>query len=195
MLHQACEAALGSGLVPGGSALSWASHYQDRLSSDQSCLNEWMAMADLESLRPPSTEPGRPSEQEQMEEAVRAELWDVLDASDLESITSKEVGRALGGGRGTAGLGGGASAGPGLSSRRGLPAVFSCHPEPSQVLGLGAPVRMGQALSSEALEGRLGCRDLVRGSPSLSSFSALPADPPGPGAAPGLSSPTVPRLH
>nr|XP_017509275.2 protein phosphatase Slingshot homolog 3 isoform X1 [Manis javanica] len=95
VLHQACEAALGSGLVPGGSALSWASHYQDRLSSDQSCLNEWMAMADLESLRPPSTEPGRPSEQEQMEQAVRAELWDVLDTSDLESITSKEIRQAL----------------------------------------------------------------------------------------------------
>ncbi|KAK2499495.1 hypothetical protein MC885_015238 [Smutsia gigantea] len=95
VLHQACEAALGSGLVPGGSALSWASHYQDRLSSDQSCLNEWMAMADLESLRPPSTEPGRPSEQEQMEQAIRAELWEVLDTSDLESITSKEIRQAL----------------------------------------------------------------------------------------------------
>lgn len=59
VLHQACEAALGSGLVPGGSALTWAGHYQERLSSDQSCLNEWMAMADLESLRPPSAEPGR----------------------------------------------------------------------------------------------------------------------------------------
>lgn len=59
VLHQACEVALGSGLVPGGSALTWASHYEDRLNSDQSCLNEWMAMADLESLRPPSTEPGR----------------------------------------------------------------------------------------------------------------------------------------
>lgn len=120
VLHQACEAALGSGLVPGGTALTWASHYEDRLSSDQSCLNEWMAMADLESLRPPSAEPGRsvqggeergvpwwsregapglmgsalrPSEQEQMEQAIRAELWKVLDTSDLESITSKEVGR------------------------------------------------------------------------------------------------------
>lgn len=59
VLHQACEAALGSGLVPGGSALAWAGHYQERLSSDQSCVNEWMAMADLESLRPPSAEPGR----------------------------------------------------------------------------------------------------------------------------------------
>lgn len=59
MLHQACEAALGSGLVPGGNALTWAAHYQEKLSSDQSCLNEWMAMADLESLRPPSPGPGR----------------------------------------------------------------------------------------------------------------------------------------
>lgn len=59
MLHQACEAALGSGLVPGGSALAWAAYYQERLNSDQSCLNEWMAMADLESLRPPSVEPSQ----------------------------------------------------------------------------------------------------------------------------------------
>ncbi|XP_011797776.1 PREDICTED: protein phosphatase Slingshot homolog 3 [Colobus angolensis palliatus] len=95
VLHQACEAALGSGLVPGGSALTWASHYQERLNSDQNCLNEWTAMADLESLRPPSVEPGRPLEQEQMEQAIRAELWKVLDASDLESVTSKEIRQAL----------------------------------------------------------------------------------------------------
>ncbi|MBZ3880981.1 Protein phosphatase Slingshot-like protein 3, partial [Sciurus carolinensis] len=95
VLHQACEVALGSGLVPGGSALAWTAHYQERLNSDQSCLNEWMAMADLESLRPPSAEPGQPSEQEQMEQAIRAELWEVLDTSDLESITSKEIRQAL----------------------------------------------------------------------------------------------------
>lgn len=123
VLHQACEAALSSGLVPGGSALAWASHYQDRLSSDQSCLNEWMAMADLESLRPPCVESSRsvwggglgggasvergrgpaltglgprPSEQEQMEQAIRAELWEVLDTSDLDNVTSKEVGLVRG---------------------------------------------------------------------------------------------------
>lgn len=59
MLHQACEVALGSGLVPGGSALVWATHYQEKLNSDQGCLNEWMAMSDLESLRPPIAEPGQ----------------------------------------------------------------------------------------------------------------------------------------
>uniref|UniRef100_A0A2K6UYZ1 Slingshot protein phosphatase 3 n=1 Tax=Saimiri boliviensis boliviensis TaxID=39432 RepID=A0A2K6UYZ1_SAIBB len=92
VLHQACEAALGSGLVPGGSALTWASHYQERLNSNQSCLNEWTAMADLESLRPPSTEAGRPSEQEQMEQAIRAELRKVLDLeSTSEASDTPEV--------------------------------------------------------------------------------------------------------
>nr|XP_048314137.1 protein phosphatase Slingshot homolog 3 isoform X2 [Myodes glareolus] len=99
VLHQACEAALGSGLVPGGSALVWATHYQEKLNSDQGCLNEWMAMSDLESLRPPIAEPGqittRASEQEQMEQAILAELWQVLDSSDLESVTSKEIRQAL----------------------------------------------------------------------------------------------------
>ncbi|XP_059119357.1 protein phosphatase Slingshot homolog 3 isoform X2 [Peromyscus eremicus] len=95
VLHQACEAALGSGLVPGGSALVWAAHYQEQLNSDQGCLNEWMAMSDLESLRPPIAEPGQASEQEQMEQAILAELWQVLDASDLESVTSKEIRQAL----------------------------------------------------------------------------------------------------
>ncbi|XP_008821102.1 protein phosphatase Slingshot homolog 3 isoform X2 [Nannospalax galili] len=95
VLHQACEAALSSGLVPGGNTLAWAAHYQERLNSEQSCLNEWMAMSDLESLRPPGAEPGQPSEQEQMEQAIRAELWQVLDTSDLESVTSKEIRQAL----------------------------------------------------------------------------------------------------
>ncbi|XP_063125925.1 protein phosphatase Slingshot homolog 3 isoform X11 [Rattus norvegicus] len=101
VLHQACEVALGSGLVPGGSALAWATHYQEKLNSDQGCLNEWMAMSDLESFRPPNAEPGQSvpgwgaSEQEQMEQAILAELWQVLDASDLDSVTSKEIRQAL----------------------------------------------------------------------------------------------------
>lgn len=31
-----------------------------------------------------------------MEQAIRAELWQVLDTSDLDSVTSKEVGRVSG---------------------------------------------------------------------------------------------------
>ncbi|XP_068922582.1 protein phosphatase Slingshot homolog 3 [Petaurus breviceps papuanus] len=97
VLHRACEMALGNGLVPGGSALAWTGYYQDRITSDQSCLNEWMAMADLESLRSqlPSADSSGHSEQECMEQLIRAELWDVLDTSDLESVTSKEIRQAL----------------------------------------------------------------------------------------------------
>lgn len=31
-----------------------------------------------------------------MEQEIRAELWKVLESSDLESVTSKEVGKGLG---------------------------------------------------------------------------------------------------
>lgn len=31
-----------------------------------------------------------------MEQAILAELWQVLDTSDLDSVTSKEVGRVAG---------------------------------------------------------------------------------------------------
>lgn len=54
-----------------------------------------------------------------MEQAIRAELWKVLDTSDLESITSKEVGTGPGPGRDPGPGGGGrgpASAGPVVSS-------------------------------------------------------------------------------
>lgn len=49
----------------------------------------------------------RPLEQEQMEQAIRAELWKVLDTSDLDSITSKEVSRVRGQGGTGARYGGG----------------------------------------------------------------------------------------
>lgn len=45
--------------MPGGSALAWATYYQEKLNSDQGCLNEWMAMSDLESFRSPNAEPGQ----------------------------------------------------------------------------------------------------------------------------------------
>ncbi|XP_019500672.1 PREDICTED: protein phosphatase Slingshot homolog 3 isoform X3 [Hipposideros armiger] len=46
-------------------------------------------------FKPISIQTMWPSEQEQMEQAIRAELWKVLDTSDLESITSKEIRQAL----------------------------------------------------------------------------------------------------
>ncbi|XP_052551683.1 protein phosphatase Slingshot homolog 3 isoform X1 [Tympanuchus pallidicinctus] len=85
-LHRACELAAQGGHIPGGPALAWVQEYAAALDSEQSCLNEWLAMADLESVRPGLLLPTEPTER-----AVRALLRDVLTSADLESITSKEV--------------------------------------------------------------------------------------------------------
>lgn len=58
-LHLACEDAARGGHIPGGPALAWAREYAAALGSEQSCLNEWLAMADLESVRPASPTPLR----------------------------------------------------------------------------------------------------------------------------------------
>ncbi|KAK4823043.1 hypothetical protein QYF61_025382 [Mycteria americana] len=91
-LHRACEEASRGGHIPGGPALAWARGYAAALASEQSCLNEWLAMADLESVRPASPPPLRPATPELSEQAVRALLRDVMASADLESVTSKEVG-------------------------------------------------------------------------------------------------------
>ncbi|KAM6033175.1 LOW QUALITY PROTEIN: protein phosphatase Slingshot homolog 3 [Chlamydotis macqueenii] len=90
-LHRACEEASRGGHIPGGPALAWARGYAAALASEQSCLNEWLAMADLESVRPASPPPLRPATPELSEQAVRALLRDVMAGADLESVTSKEV--------------------------------------------------------------------------------------------------------
>ncbi|XP_025903169.1 protein phosphatase Slingshot homolog 3 [Nothoprocta perdicaria] len=89
-LHRACGEAARGGHIPGGQALAWAAHYAANVTSEQSCINEWLAMADLESVRPSSPPPG-PAAPELTERAVRALLRDVMAAADLESVTSKEV--------------------------------------------------------------------------------------------------------
>lgn len=58
-LHRACEEASRGGHIPGGPALAWARGYAAAVASEQSCLNEWLAMADLESVRPSSPPPLR----------------------------------------------------------------------------------------------------------------------------------------
>ncbi|KAM4778581.1 protein phosphatase Slingshot homolog 3 isoform 2-T2 [Cyanocitta cristata] len=90
-LHRACEDAARGGHIPGGPALAWAGGYAAVLGSEQSCLNEWLAMADLESVRPASPTPLRPAMPELSEQAVRALLRDVMASADLENVTSKEV--------------------------------------------------------------------------------------------------------
>ncbi|XP_037068784.1 protein phosphatase Slingshot-like [Pollicipes pollicipes] len=64
------------------------------VASDQSCLNEWHAMEDIESRRPPSPEAavaGQPSEKEETQRVIRARLREIMLSVDLDQVTSKEL--------------------------------------------------------------------------------------------------------
>ncbi|XP_061465528.1 protein phosphatase Slingshot homolog 3 isoform X1 [Rhineura floridana] len=93
VLHKACSKAVCNNHFPGGSALSWTEWYQKAVNSEQSCINEWLAMSDLESVRPtsPTVFSDQPTAQEMTERMIRAKLREVMATTDLESITSKEI--------------------------------------------------------------------------------------------------------
>ncbi|XP_073202934.1 protein phosphatase Slingshot homolog 3 isoform X2 [Lepidochelys kempii] len=93
VLHKACNEAVHNNHFPGGSALGWAEWYQRTIASEQSCINEWLAMSDLESVRPdsPALFSDQPTERELMERKIRAKLRELMATADLESITSKEI--------------------------------------------------------------------------------------------------------
>lgn len=54
VLHKACEVSRRFNYFPGGIALTWMAFYESCITSEQSCVNEWNAMTDLESTRPDS---------------------------------------------------------------------------------------------------------------------------------------------
>ncbi|KAL8182922.1 UNVERIFIED_CONTAM: hypothetical protein K2H54_007737 [Gekko kuhli] len=93
VLHKACSEAVCNNNFPGGSALSWTEWYQKAVTSEQSCINEWLAMSDLESVRPssPAVSSHLPTAQEMTERMIRAKLREVMAVTDLESVTSKEI--------------------------------------------------------------------------------------------------------
>ncbi|XP_060133642.1 protein phosphatase Slingshot homolog 3 isoform X2 [Zootoca vivipara] len=93
VLHKACSEAVCNNHFPGGSALSWTEWYQKAVNSEQSCINEWLAMSDLESVRPtsPAAFSDQPTAQEMTERMIRAKLREVMATTDLENITSKEI--------------------------------------------------------------------------------------------------------
>ncbi|KAK9410377.1 protein phosphatase Slingshot 3 [Crotalus adamanteus] len=93
VLHKACNEAVSNNYFPGGGALNWTEWYQKAVNSDQSCINEWLAMSDLESVRPtsPSIFSDQPTAQDVTERMIRAKLREVMGTTDLESITSKEI--------------------------------------------------------------------------------------------------------
>ncbi|KAL0965641.1 hypothetical protein UPYG_G00283860 [Umbra pygmaea] len=93
ILHKACEVSRRYNYFPGGMALTWMGFYESCITSEQSCINEWNAMSDLETTRPdsPAMFVDRPTERERTECAIKAKLRSIMMFRDLENITSKEI--------------------------------------------------------------------------------------------------------
>ncbi|XP_051551808.1 protein phosphatase Slingshot homolog 1-like isoform X2 [Myxocyprinus asiaticus] len=93
ILHKACEVSHRYNYFPGGMALMWMGYYESCISSEQSCINEWNAMQDLETLRPdsPVVFVDKPTERERTECLIKAKLRSIMMYQDLENITSKEI--------------------------------------------------------------------------------------------------------
>nr|XP_034990846.1 protein phosphatase Slingshot homolog 1 isoform X2 [Zootoca vivipara] len=93
ILHKACEVARRHNYFPGGMALVWATYYESCIASEQSCINEWNAMQDLESTRPdsPALYVDTPTERERAERHIKAKLRSIMMSKDLENVTSKEI--------------------------------------------------------------------------------------------------------
>ncbi|MGH0190640.1 UNVERIFIED_CONTAM: hypothetical protein FKN15_048487 [Acipenser sinensis] len=54
ILHKVSEVSRRYNYFPGGMSLTWTGFYESCISSDQSCINEWNTMRDLETTRPDS---------------------------------------------------------------------------------------------------------------------------------------------
>ncbi|XP_051552618.1 protein phosphatase Slingshot homolog 1-like isoform X1 [Myxocyprinus asiaticus] len=93
VLHKACEVSRRYNYFPGGMALTWAGYYESCISSEQSCINEWNAMTDLETTQPdsPVMFSDQPAEREITECMITAKLRNIMMFQDLENITSKEI--------------------------------------------------------------------------------------------------------
>ncbi|XP_061585119.1 protein phosphatase Slingshot homolog 1 isoform X2 [Cololabis saira] len=93
VLHKACEVSRRLNYFPGGIYLTWTSYYESCIASDQSCINEWNAMKDLETTRPdsPIMFVDKPSERERTECLIKAKLRSIMTCQDLENVTCKQI--------------------------------------------------------------------------------------------------------
>uniref|UniRef100_A0A452HK59 protein-serine/threonine phosphatase n=2 Tax=Gopherus agassizii TaxID=38772 RepID=A0A452HK59_9SAUR len=92
-LHKACEVARSHNYYPGSLFLTWVSYYESHIDSDQSSVNEWNAMQDVQSHRPdsPALFTDVPTERERTERLIKTKLREIMMQKDLENITSKEI--------------------------------------------------------------------------------------------------------
>ncbi|XP_066546040.1 protein phosphatase Slingshot homolog 1 [Amia ocellicauda] len=93
ILHKACEVSRRYNYFPGGMALTWMGYYESCIASDQSSINEWNAMQDLETTRPdsPAMFVDKPTERERTECLIKTKLRSIMMFQDLENVTSKEI--------------------------------------------------------------------------------------------------------
>ncbi|XP_041854926.1 protein phosphatase Slingshot homolog 1 isoform X2 [Melanotaenia boesemani] len=93
VLHKVCEVSRRFNYFPGGMALTWMGYYESCIASDQSCINEWNAMKDLETTRPdsPTMFVDKPSERERTECLIKAKLRSIMTCQDLENVTCKQI--------------------------------------------------------------------------------------------------------
>lgn len=91
-LHKASAEARSGNLYEGGSVYTWTQSYSERISSDRSCLNEWIAMDGLTSKRPPSPDLcPEPLKQREIKDLIRCKLKEIMTSVDLDEVTSKLV--------------------------------------------------------------------------------------------------------
>ncbi|XP_072099729.1 protein phosphatase Slingshot homolog 2-like isoform X2 [Mobula birostris] len=92
-LHKACEIARTHNYYPGSLYLTWISYYESRINSNQSFINEWNAMQDLQSHRSdsPVLFTDVPTERELTERLIKTKLREIMMQQDLENVTSKEI--------------------------------------------------------------------------------------------------------
>ncbi|KAM4709984.1 protein phosphatase Slingshot homolog 1 [Discoglossus pictus] len=93
VLHKSCEIARRHNYFPGGLALVWATYYESCISSEQSCINEWNTMQDLECMRPdsPILYTDTPNEGGRTEVIIKSTLRSIMVSKDLENVTCKEI--------------------------------------------------------------------------------------------------------
>ncbi|XP_076174920.1 protein phosphatase Slingshot isoform X4 [Ptiloglossa arizonensis] len=92
-LHKVSSKAREQNYFLGGLSHDWVSYYEQRIESDRSCLNEWHAMDNLESRRPPSPDSVRtkPRERDETERVIRSKLKEIMMSVDLDEVTSKYI--------------------------------------------------------------------------------------------------------
>uniref|UniRef100_A0A8D3E4S8 protein-serine/threonine phosphatase n=1 Tax=Scophthalmus maximus TaxID=52904 RepID=A0A8D3E4S8_SCOMX len=92
-LHKACEVARCHNYFPGSLFLTWVSYYQSRVSSDQTRINEWNTMQDVQSHRAdsPVLFSDAPTERELTERQIKTSLREIMMQKDLENVTCKEI--------------------------------------------------------------------------------------------------------